>query len=419
MNPETESNQPPISCHSSLPYLTSDIDGIGGIIKKIPADFFVEEIPKYEFSGTGTHVYVFIQKKNMPTQDVIEFIARQLGKKPSEIGYAGRKDARAITRQWLSIEHIKPEDLAKIETKNLKILDSTCHTNKLKVGHLKGNKFSIRLRNLNLPAAEAVEPAQKIIETLSAKGVPNYFGPQRFGYRGDSHLLGAAAVKRNTREFFDVLLGRPELNPQDEFINARQLYEQGEHEAALYKWNSAFGEHRKALKALLHFGGDTDRAFNKFNRNLLRLLVSAWQSELFNRVLAKRMPRIDTILDGDMAYKHINGASFEVEDAAVEQPRCDAFEISPTGPLVGMRMTHLTGPAGEIENGVLNEVHLTEDDFKRLKNIGGVGGRRPMRFKPENTKITAAADEHGDYLELHFDLPSGCYATVLLREITK
>ncbi|MCD6174576.1 MAG: tRNA pseudouridine(13) synthase TruD [Planctomycetes bacterium] len=431
MNPEPNTtNQTPIGWHGqaplgrgcccpSLPYLTTNIAGIGGTIKTIPADFVVEEIPQYEFSGEGTHVYALIQKKNMSTQNMMNLVARHVGIRTLDVGYAGRKDARAITRQWISIEHIDPVKLAELESPKLKILDITRHTNKLKVGHLKGNRFTIRLRNLSRPIQEAVPIAEQIMEILSIKGVPNYFGPQRFGYRGDSHLLGQAVIKKDTQDFFDVLLGWPELFGDDEFTEARQLYEQGLFEEAFYKWHSAFGDHRKALKTLIRLSGNTNRAFRQFDKRMLRLYVAAWQSDLFNRVLAARMPDIDTILDGDMAYKHANGASFCVEDAAAEQPRCDTFDISPTGPLIGNRMAPLTGPAGELENPLLDAVELTEDDHKRLKKFGGVGGRRPFRFRPEQTKITPGTDEHGDYLELHFNLPSGCYATVLLNEITK
>jgi tRNA pseudouridine13 synthase len=413
----TNSND--IQLHPALPLLTADIDGIGGKIKTIPADFVVEEIPQYEFSGNGTHVYAFVQKKNMSTQDMMNLVARHVGVRTLDVGYAGRKDARAITRQWISIEHIDPAKLAALESPKLKILDITRHTNKLKVGHLKGNRFAIRLRNLSRPVQEAASIAERIMGILSTKGVPNYFGPQRFGYRGDSHLLGGVVIKKNTKNFYDILLGRPELFPDDEFTEARQLYQQGLFEEAFYKWHSAFGDHRKALKTLIRLSGNTNRAFRQFDKRLLRLFVAAWQSDLFNRVLAARMPDIDTILNGDMAYKHANGASFCVEDAAAEQPRCDVFDISPTGPLIGARMKQLTGPAGEIENPLLDAVELTEDDHKRLKKYGGVGGRRPLRFKPEQTKNAPGTDEHGDYLELHFNLPSGCYATVLLHEITK
>lgn len=413
----TNSNN--IQLHPALPFLTGDILGIGGNIKTIPADFMVEEIPQYEFSGNGTHTYVFIQKKNMSTQDMMALVARTLGIRVMDVGYAGRKDARAITRQWISIEHIDPERLFKIQSPNLKVLDVTRHTNKLKIGHLKGNRFTIRLRNIDGPVAEALPKAEKIMEILAAKGVPNYFGPQRFGYRSDSHLLGYAAVKNNPAEFFDILLGKPELSADDEFIPARQLYQQGLYEEAFYKWHSAFGEHRKALKTLIRLNGNVKKSFRQFDRRMKALFVSAWQSELFNRVLAARMPKIDILMDGDVAYKHENGACFSVEDAATEQPRCDAFEISPTGPLIGDRMKEVIGPAARIEKPLLEQLNITEDDFKRLKKYGAVGGRRPLRFRPQNHKITAGSDEHGEYLELHFDLPSGCYATILLREITK
>lgn len=403
----------------TLPCLTHDIPGIGGSIKTIPADFVVEEIPQYEFCGSGTHVYAFVQKKNMSTQDMVQLVARTLNVQKFEVGYAGRKDSRAITRQWISIEHIDPEDLKQLESRNLKILDITRHTNKLKVGHLKGNRFTIRLRNVNGPVKNTLTTAEKILDILSVRGVPNYFGPQRFGYRGDSHLLGEAIVKNDPKGFFDILLGRPELDPQDEFIKARMLYEQGQYEAALYEWNSAFGDNRKMLKILIHKKGNLQKAFRQYDRRTANLMVSAWQSDLFNRVLAKRIDRMDTLLDGDVAYKHDNGACFSVENAAVEQPRCEAFDISPTGPLFGDRMKRTTGPAGEIENPLLDELDVNEADLKRLSKQGGTGGRRPLRFRPENTKIAAGNDEHGDYLELHFDLPSGCYATVLLREITK
>jgi tRNA pseudouridine13 synthase len=119
-----------------------------------------------------------------------------------------------------------------------------------------------------------------------------------------------------------------------------------------------------------------------------------------------------------MAYKHINGAMFKVEDAAAEQPRCDAFEISPTGPLLGGRMAQLTGAAGEIENAILAKTQLNERDLEQLENYAR-GGRRPLRFAPQNYGVATGKDDLGDYLALKFELDSGSYATTLLREITK
>ena len=252
------------------------------------------------------------------------------------------------------------------------------------------------------------------------RGVPNYFGQQRFGYRYDSHLLGGAIIKNDIKRFFDILLGQPELDPQEEFVEARRLYEQGDFEAAFYAWHPAMRDHRKALRVLMKNGGKlNNKALRAMDGRLLSLFVSAWQSDLFNTVLVKRLPQMDKILEGDMAYKHENGACFRVENPNTEQPRCAAFDISPTGPLLGKRMTELTGPAGDIENPVLTPVELTEDDYARLKRFGATGGRRPLRFQPQNTDISSGSDEQGDYLQLRFELPSGCYATVLLREITK
>jgi tRNA pseudouridine13 synthase len=131
------------------------------------------------------------------------------------------------------------------------------------------------------------------------------------------------------------------------------------------------------------------------------------------------MPNIDKILVGDMAMKHDNGACFHVENAQTEQPRCERFEISPTGPLYGMRMTPLADTAGVIENPILAKRNLTEDHFRRIKNFGARGGRRALRFMPKDVTIESGSDAYGEYLQLALTLDSGCYATTLLREITK
>ena len=109
---------------------------------------------------------------------------------------------------------------------------------------------------------------------------------------------------------------------------------------------------------------------------------------------------------------------FKVEDAALEQPRCEAFEISPTGPLLGGRMAALTGPAGEIENRILAKTQLEKRDLEQLGNYVR-GGRRPLRFQPRNWAVSSGTDDLGQYLELKFELDSGSYATTLLREISK
>lgn len=413
----SESEQSPIQ--RDLPFLTADIPGLGGVIKTVPEDFRVEEIPQYEPSDEGTHIYALIEKRNMTTTDAISEIAKAVGVRKIDVGYAGRKDARAVTRQWISIEHVDPDKVAAYKSRVIRVLEVRRHGNKLKVGHLAGNRFILRVRKINVPLAEALPRAQAAMETLVKVGVPNYFGPQRFGYRQDSHLLGEAAVKRDAKRFFDTLLGRPELDTEEVFIRARTLYEQGDYQGAYDTWLPNFRDHRYALKDIMRDNGDVQRAFKRFDRQLLGLFVAAWQSDLFNRVLVGRMPNIDKLLKGDMAYKHDNGACFRVEDAALEQPRCDRFEISPTGPLMGTRMTELTDDAAPFEQPLIDALQLTDDDLNWLKHYGGRGGRRPLRFQPKDADVSVGADEHGDYLQLRFELPSGCYATTLLRELTK
>ena len=115
-----------------LPFLTADIPGVGGQMKSIPADFVVEEIPLYEFSGTGTHVYAYIQKKGLTTAELIARLGQSLNVRKFDIGYAGRKDANAITRQWFSVEHIDPEIVENLNISGAKVTEVTRHNNKLK-----------------------------------------------------------------------------------------------------------------------------------------------------------------------------------------------------------------------------------------------------------------------------------------------
>jgi tRNA pseudouridine13 synthase len=404
----------------SLPFLTAGIPAVGGVIKTRPEDFRVEELPLYEASGSGTHIYALIEKKDIGTREALDRIAQALNVSRRDIGLAGLKDARAVARQWISIEHIDPQRMEQVSTPEVRVLQTTRHTNKLKPGHLRGNRFTIRLRKLALPAPHALQIAQEALSILSQRGVPNYFGPQRFGNHQDNHLLGKAVARNDAATFADVFLGRPnESLDSPAVLEARRLYEQGRYEEAAKAWPGQFFDHRRALRALAGGKGNKKKVFYTVDKHLKGLFISAYQSDLFNRVLAARMPDIDKLLLGDMACKHDNGACFRVEQPDAEQPRCDRFEISPTGPLLGDRTTRLTGPAGEIENPILDAESLSDMDLRQMKHFGARGGRRPLRFQPRDINVTTGEDDLGSYMELHFELDAGCYATALLAEITK
>jgi tRNA pseudouridine13 synthase len=403
----------------NLPFLTASLGGTGGVIREFHDDFFVEEIPLYKASGSGTHTYIFIEKKGLTTDDAIDRISRQLNIRRKDIGYAGLKDARAVTRQWISVEHIEPEKISALRIPNIKILALDRHSNKIKIGHLAGNRFVIKLREMAIGLQQAASLAEQILSVLAQRGVPNYFGLQRFGSRKNSHLLGLAVIKADADEFIDILLGRSNDGDNPAVAAACDFYRQGRYQDALDAWPHVNREQRRTLGTLIKSGGDIKKAFDTFDKHLQTFYISSYQSYLFNMVLAKRMPEIDRLLDGDMACKRDNGACFRVEDAAAEQDRCDNFQISPTGPLLGDRMTELTGPAGQIENAVLADAKLDEKDLRRMKRLGARGGRRPLRFQPRNWKVNCGQDEKGDCLQLEFELDSGCYATMLLREIAK
>jgi tRNA pseudouridine13 synthase len=147
--------------------------------------------------------------------------------------------------------------------------------------------------------------------------------------------------------------------------------------------------------------------------------VSALQSRVFNEVVARRVESLDRLMDGDLAWRHEGGAVFRVAQASVEQPRCDSFEISPSGPLIGSRTTMPDGEPLRIEREAFAAAGLDTADF-RGKALGKVkGARRPLRVKPQDVHLAGGVDEHGPHVTIAFTLPPGSFATVLLRELMK
>ena len=406
--------------HSIQPLLTGPLPGTGGRYKAHESDFQVEELPLYPFSGQGTHHYFYVEKQGLTTQDTLNILGHQLGIRTQDIGYAGLKDAKAVTRQWLSIEHIDPQRVLNLNCPNIRILQHTQHQNKIKLGHLSGNHFKIRIRDLGCPLMQAMDRAREILNWIQTKGCPNFFGPQRFGKRHNAHLLGQAILRDDRETFFSILLGQPTTGESAACIEARVLYEKGDYPKAHDMWPHSFSEERRLLSRFMKFDGNINRTFRCISKNIKRFYVSAYQSHIFNLVLMKRLSSFDRLLEGDIAYKHENGACFPVHDASTEQPRCDRFEISPTGPIFGPQMKSAFGPAGQIENPILiHELNSLLEHPEKLRKESAKGGRRPLRIQPKNTSIATGQDDYGQYLELIFDLPSGSYATVLLHEIMK
>ncbi len=286
---------------SALSALTAT-SGSGGVLRSRPEDFMVEERPTYLPSGSGEHLYLHVEKTGHTTAHLARELTQQLGVKAKDLGIAGLKDRHAVTRQWISLPAKFEPRLGDFSFGGVRILETARHTNKLGLGHLRGNRFTVRVRG----AAGTAEQARATLELLTRLGLPNYFGPQRFGLGG-----------LNAEEGLRVLRGESELrDPQ-----------------------------------------------------VRRFLSSSVQSALFNRWVSLRLERgyFDTLLSGDMAKKHDTGGVFLVEDAQAESPRAERGEVSATGTLFGRKTKPLTLDAGALEAEVLSEFGLTPAVFASRK----------------------------------------------------
>jgi tRNA pseudouridine13 synthase len=183
-------------------------------------------------------------------------------------------------------------------------------------------------------------------------------------------------------------------------------------------WPRRAGMERRVLARLMKTHRPS-AAVRAVDEKVRRLWVSALQSRVFNDVIARRIDELHKLYDGDLAYKHENGACFTVENAAAEQARADAWEISPTGPLVGYRMSLPHGRELEIEQAALAAVDLKPEDFRKAGKHKVKGARRPLRIQPAEVRLEGGVDEHGAHITVAFNLPAGSYATVLLRELMK
>lgn len=283
---------------SDYPPLTSHLPGTGGRIRLSPNDFQVREIPAYEPEGSGSHAYALVRKEGLTTRDLVVALMRS-GLEEKQVGVAGLKDKHAVTEQWLSVPQAHASAFEALERLDgVEILERSRHRNKLGMGHLKGNRFTIRIRESEPGAAQR---ATAILNEIGRRGLPNYFGPQRFGRFGTNAVDGLK----------------------------------------LLRGGQVPGGHR-----------------------LKRFFLSALQSLVFNRLVALRLERdlLGTVVVGDWARKHDTGGTFEVADP-VEAARAERLEISATIPLYGKKVRPSSGLPGELEQEVLESLGLRWLDF--------------------------------------------------------
>ncbi|WP_243372566.1 tRNA pseudouridine(13) synthase TruD [Geotalea sp. SG265] len=393
-------------------FLTRDIPGIGGIFKETAEDFRVTEIPLYEPCGDGEHTYAVIEKSGITTLEAVRRIARTVGVGERDVGYAGMKDARGITRQTISLPRVAPEQLLRSELPGIKIVSAVRHKNKLKLGHLRGNRFRIRIGGVD---GDAGTRAAAVLAVLEKRGVPNFFGEQRYGAQGNSHLIGGAMLRGDYGGAINALIGEPDRVTDERWRLAIEAFKAGDLEKSLGVFPPHCRTARELLQKLVRLPDAPEKAFRAVHPRLRKLYLSAFQSELFDRVLAERLDSLDRVFDGDVAYKHDNGACFLVTDAAAEAPRASLFEISATGPMFGCRMKEPEGEPLVRERRLLEAEGLTLQSFALDGGLRMEGERRPLRVPVKEIGI----ETDGSGLVLEFSLPKGSYATTVLREVMK
>jgi tRNA pseudouridine13 synthase len=393
-------------------FLTEDLPGTGGRYKQHPNDFQVEEIPLYPCSGSGEHLYLWIEKKGITTRGLLHQLSRQLKVNERNLGYAGLKDAQALTRQMVSIPFNKIDQIKKLNINNAKILNYQQHGNKLRLGHLAGNRFTIILRNVN---GEARPRAEAILKQLQEVGVPNLFGEQRYGILGNSAQLGLYLLQKMFAEFCREFIGDPNLIRHPDWKKGAEFYRQGDIKSSYAALPNRMRDEKHLLNDLLS-GKSHRTAVLSLPRKLLRLFLSAAQAQLFDQLLRQRLPQLGRLIDGDIAVKHSNGACFRIEKAIPEQHRADNFEISPSAPLFGHKVLLATEEPGEKELDCLKSYNLTLESWNLRHGLAMSGERRPLRVPIAEPIISEPGK---GTLMLQFALPRGSYATSVLREVIK
>jgi tRNA pseudouridine13 synthase len=304
----------------------------------------------------------------------------------------------------------------------MKILWADLHTNKLRAGHLTGNRFSIKIRGVE-PTRVLI--AGKALRTLARTGVPNRVGEQRFGYTQRNHLVGRAMILGDNAAVLRALLEPAEGMPDGQ-IEARRLYIAGKYEEALHAFFREARTERRVLGVLMR-GGSPSQAVRSIDRTEEAFFLAAFQSAIFNSVLDQRLVEgtLGVLREGDLAFKHDNRAVFKVEPETLGpelDQRLADFAISPSGPMWGPEMMRASGSVDQAEVHALEAAGLSLDDLVRFgerRKNRLPGARRPLRVRLTDPDVEGGVDEHGSYVRVVFDLPRGSFATTVLREIMK
>jgi tRNA pseudouridine13 synthase len=333
--------------------------------------FFVEEIPLYSFTGSGNSLRLKIKKTDMSTWKLITVLSKATGLQERDIGYAGLKDKNATTIQYISIPKQAERELNKnLTTERVEILERTYNKTPIKVGHLKGNSFSIVIHDINGQDAKFFNTTAK---KMQKEGIPNYYGYQRFGEDSRSYLQGKEIAHSGKR-----LKG----NKEKLLVSAYQSH--------LYnKW---LGQRVKLSTIIV--SNTEEIAAKKLDYPLELVKVLAKQPHLFKLFL------------GDIIMPYPYGKENYVKDMQQSAEVFNQKKISPTGLLCGATVERSKSDAYYLEEP------YDDTELNALK-----GDRRFAWIWPKD--VETEYNTNSKKLTVEFYLPKGSYATTFLEEVGK
>jgi len=397
--------------------------GIGGRIKRRYSDFVVEErrenrlcraiafigeplVEKIEIpEKSGEYLHLDLEKINKDLHSALRLIARHLHVSKKRIGYAGLKDKRAITCQRISIWEPEKSLVESFRAKGIRLREPAWSSEKIDLGMLVGNRFTIKIRDIDLEREE-IEKRTKACFGEMEKGIANFFGEQRFGgIRAVSHLVGREIVRGNLENAVMLYLTAASEHEEEGIKEARlNLAKTGNFKQALKEFPSKYRYERAMLNALCSSNNSFSEALRALPTRLRFLFTHAYQAWLFNKILKQRLEE---------------GIGLSPAD---EEPQMDGI---PLGLLPGFESYYSPGRIGMIEREVMEKEGISFADFKlsALKECSSKGARRKIAVKPEKMELLEVGNddffEGKMYCTVRFELEKGAYATVVLRELTK
>ncbi len=411
-------------------FLTEDIQGIGGKLRKTPEDFVVDEISVLPpASQDGRFVIAKVWHRNWEANRLVRRLGSNLRVGRSKVGFAGTKDGRSIATQLMSFD-APIEAVRSLAIPDVKILDAYLARRMITIGDLIGNRFQIRVADVDTNR-DLRGICQAVRSRLDeAGGFPNFFGVQRFGsVRPITHLIGKDLIRGDFEGAVMRYVANPMEEEDSEVNDARRTLEQTrDFERALREFPKKLTFERTMIEYLRDKQGDYLGALRALPKNLLMMFVHAYQSYLFNRILSERIRRnisISEPVEGDLVLPlnkmslpdHDNPIAVSKDnlDKAIRNAREGKAFVS--GLLYGTDSTFASGPMGEIERHIIESEKIDRLDFQivGLREASSKGTRRELLAQCKDLMI----DLGKGGITFSFVLNKGCYATSLLREFMK